>query len=53
MRDSSAATRVIILTRHPEMPARRAGLEGCAARAVALRGSALYAEHLRVTDQVK
>jgi hypothetical protein len=38
---------------HPEVPALRAGLEGCSfsAAALALRGSALCAEHLRVRDK--
>src|SRR3984893_13522464 len=36
------------LSRHPEVPARSAGLEGCTGRAVALRVS--LRSHLRVTD---
>jgi DNA-binding transcriptional LysR family regulator len=43
--------KALTVDRHPELLGRRASLEGCgpSASAVALRGSALVAEHLRVT----
>jgi hypothetical protein len=49
---------ISVFLRHPEVPARSAGLEGCTAKifqnlAVALRGSPLRGSHLRVTDQAK
>jgi hypothetical protein len=41
----------MIMIRHPEVLARSAGLEGCMARAVALRGS--LRSHLRMTEKVR
>ena len=43
-----------LMTPSSEVPARSAGLEGCSRGfwAVALRGSALSTEHLRVTENI-